>query len=91
MEITGKFVGDMNSSFVEFEVDTLPTSEERDNIDENKSCYEAIWMGKSKAFESGVSLMIGMDDCENDDLDLLVGAMSEDDVMKIKELKGDNF
>ncbi len=87
MKLTGKYVADISSSFVEFEVDELPTDEQRAEIKEEQSCYEAIWMGKTTAFgKDGFSLMIGFDDANADDLQLLKIAMSEEDVVEIETM-----
>ncbi len=95
MKITGKYIADIHSSFVEFEVDELPSKDEQDEITENASCYEAIWMGEANKndnnFNGSPSLMIGMDDCTMEDLELLLSVMSEGDVDEIKEIKSDKY
>ena len=95
MKLTGKYMADIHSSFVEFEVDELPSVGEQENITEEASCYEAIWMGNAKkggnTFGESPSLLIGMDDCEMSDLDLLESVMSDEDVEEIKEVKRTNY
>ena len=88
MKLTGKYLADIHSSFVEFEVDELPTDEIQTDIHDKQSCYEAIWMGSSKKAgggfgENSFSLMIGFDDSTCGDLELLKMAMSDDDVEEI--------
>ena len=90
MKLTGKYLCDFESSFIEFDVDALPTIHQQAEISEEQSCYEAIWMGKSSFIEGGFSIQIGMDDCESDDIDLLAKFMSEDDIEKIQELHEDS-
>lgn len=95
MKITGKYIADIHSSFVEFEVDELPSKGEQENITEEASCYEAIWMGDAKKngdnFKGKPSLMIGMDDCTMEDLELLLSVMSEGDVDEIKDIKSEKY
>ena len=96
MKITGKYIADIHSSFVEFEVDELPTKGEQENITEEASCYEAIWMGEAKrqmdkSFGDSPTLMIGMDDCTMEDLELLLSVMSEEDVDEIKDIKSEKY
>ena len=91
MKITGKYIASIHSSFVEFEIDELPSKDVIEEIRDNQSCYEAIWMGKDPAFENGISLHIGMDDSEMSDLDLLSDVMSDEDIEEIKEIKRNNY
>lgn len=96
MKLTGKYLADFHSSFVEFEVDELPTDAEQRDISDEVSCYEAIWMGEAKrqmdkSFGDSPSLMIGMDDCTMEDLELLLSVMSEEDVDEIKDIKSEKY
>ena len=95
MKLTGKYQAETNSSFVEFEVDELPSKEAQSEIVDEATCYEAIWMGEAhkagNTFGDSPTLMIGMDDSEMSDLDLLLDVMSEEDVERIKEIKRTNY
>jgi hypothetical protein len=90
MKLEGKYLGEINSSFVEFEVDELISSDDFDEIKEQASCYEAIWQGKSDTFSNGISLMIGFDNCEDGDLDLLEDYVDSDSMDTLKEMLEDS-
>lgn len=91
MKITGNYMSSIHSSFVIFEVDEIPSSEVIDELRDRQSCYEAIWIGKGKTFKNGIELHIGMDDCTEEDLDLLIEVMSVEDVNEIKEIKENSY
>jgi len=93
MKITGKYMSSIHSSYVQFEVDEIPSNDVISEMRDKQSCYEAIWMGKDsdKNFSNGITLDIGMDDIEDEDFDLLLEIMSEEDVAEIKEIKETNY
>lgn len=91
MKLTGRYTTSIHSSFVEFQIDELPSNDIISDMRDEQSCYEAIWMGKDGTFKNGISLHIGMDDCEMSDLDLLLSVMSKEDVDEIKEIKTNQY
>lgn len=90
MKLTGKFLGEHNSSYVEFQVDELIDSNTFDEIKEQASCYEAIWQGKSDTFKNGISLMLCFDECGSDDIKLLEDVLDEDSMEIIEEMYEDS-
>lgn len=87
IKLTGKFSGESDSSFKEFEIDRLPTIDEEREMNEERSCYEAIWFGSNKkhknvAFEN--TMMLGLDYMEQCDLDILEGMFDADSFRVIK-------
>ena len=71
MKFTGKYLAEHLSSYVEFEVDELPTAEQERHISDARSCYEAIWFGKSTYREGGFSVIISFDEADQNDLQLV--------------------
>lgn len=90
MKLSGKYLAEHNSSFVEFDVDSLPSSDEQDEIKDKQSCYEAIWMGKSSFVEGGFSLMISFDDADSSDIELIKEYIEEDSQEIIDDI-GENY
>jgi len=90
MKLTGKFLGDSDSSFVDFEVDELLSAEQFDRIEEERSCYEAIWQGKDDKFDSGFTLLISFDDCEDSDIDLLEEVLNSSSIKIIRDMYEDS-
>lgn len=90
MKLTGKYSGEANSSFVDFEVDELLSSEQFDRIEEERSCYEAIWQGNNEEFNSGFSLLISFDDCEDSDIDLLEEVLNSKSIKIIRDMYEDS-
>jgi len=90
MKLTGKYSGENDSSFVDFEVDELLSAEQFDKIEEERSCYEAIWQGKDNKFDSGFTLLISFDDCEDSDIDLLEEVLDDESMKIIKEMHEDS-
>jgi len=86
MKLTGKYLGDLESSFVEFDVDCLPSKDEQETIEGERSCYESIWMGKSSFKDGGFSLMMGFDDCEQSDIDLICEYLDEESQERMQEM-----
>lgn len=85
IKLTGKFAGSGDSSFMEFEVDRLPTNDESNEISENSSCYEAIWFGpQSKGVTFENTMMLGLDYMESEDLDILRDLLDEDGYKIVK-------
>jgi hypothetical protein len=90
MILTGKFLGEHNSAFVEFEIDELIEGATFDEIKEKASCYEAIWQGKSDTFKNGISLMMGFDYCESSDIELLKEHLSSESFEILEEMYEDS-
>jgi len=89
MKLTGKYLAEHNSSFVEFEVDELMERDSYEEIKENASSSESIWQGNSEVFKNG-SLMLGFDYCESEDIDLLRDILDEDSMEIIDEMYEDS-
>ena len=90
MKLTGKYLAEHNSSFVEFEVDALPTMDEQEKIKDKQSCYEAIWLGNSSFIEGGFSLMICFDESNESDIELIKKYLDEDSQEIIDDIR-ENF
>ena len=77
MKLTGKYLGTNESSFIEFEVDgDVLDNETKGELQDELSCYEAYWQGKSDLFK-GNSIMIGMDEADESDIDAICEHLDE--------------
>ncbi len=89
MKLTGKYLAEHNSSFIEFEVDELMDKDSYEDIKDNASSSEAIWQGNSDVFNKG-GLMLGFDYCEDKDIELLRDVLDEDSMEIIEKLYEDS-
>lgn len=90
MKLSGKYLAEHNSSFVEFDVDALPTVSEQQIIKDKQSCYEAIWMDKSSFVQGGFSIMISFDEADSSDI-LLIKKYLDSDSKEILDDVQENY
>jgi len=90
MKLTGKRLKDSGGAFIEFDVDELPSPEKQEEIVDNQSCYEGIWMGKSTFVDGSFSIMLGFDWMTVEDRELLIDVLDAEDYKEIEGLHEDS-
>jgi hypothetical protein len=89
MKLTGKTVQEStNSSFVEFELESVDDSVKK-TIEDERTSSEMIWIGKSDSLKDSKVILLAMDDIEENDMELLRNNLDDDSMEVIDHVKYD--
>lgn len=89
MKLTGKTVQEStNSSFVEFELESVDDSVKQ-TIEDERTSSEMIWIGDSDSLKDSKVILLAMDDIQEDDMELLRDNLDEDSMEIIDHVKYD--